>query len=82
MDDVIITAKNPSKHTNEIEMHFKVRDIADSPNYYLGNELVRVGNFIHVSSKKYVNEILSKYQNTNGDLKKEVLPMIGVPAQD
>ena len=41
----------------------------------MGNELVQVGNHIHVSSNKYVNEILRKYQKTHGDLKKEVLPM-------
>ena len=29
--DVIIAAKNPSKYMHEIEMHFKVRDITDSP---------------------------------------------------
>ena len=42
-------------------MHFKVRDITDSPNYYLGNELLRVGNHIYISSKNYANEILHKY---------------------
>ena len=75
MDDVITAAKNPSKYMHGIDMHFKVSDITDSPNYYLGNELVQVGNHIHVSSKKYVNEILRKYQKTHGDLKKEVLHM-------
>ena len=75
VDDVIIAAKNPSKYMHEIDMHFKVRYITDSPKYYLGNELVRVGNIIRVSSKKYVNEILRKYQKTHSNLKKEVLPM-------
>ena len=75
MDDVIIAAKNPSKYMLEIEMHFKVRNIMDSPNYYLVNELVNFGNIIRVSSKRYVNEILRKYQKTHGKLKKEVLPM-------
>ena len=75
MDGIIIAAKNPSKYMHDIEMHFKVRYITDSPNYYLGNELVQVGNHIHVLSKNYVNEILRKYQKTHGNLKKEVLPM-------
>ena len=56
-------------------MHFKVRDITESTNYYLGNELVKVVNCIHVSSKKYVNEIILKYHNKHGDLKKELLPI-------
>ena len=59
--DVIISANNPSKYTHNIDMHFKARDINTSPKYYLGNELVRVGNTIHVSSNKCVNEIMRKY---------------------
>ena len=53
-------------------MHFRVRDISDSTKYYLVNELVKVGDCIHVSSNKYVNENICKYHNTHGDLKKEV----------
>ena len=40
-----------------------------------GNELVRVENHIHVSSKAYVDKIMCKYQKAHGHLKKEVLPM-------
>ena len=36
VDDFVIVANNPSKYMHDIEMHFKVRDITDSPNYYLG----------------------------------------------
>ena len=75
VDDVIIATKNPSKYMHAIEMHFKVEYIMESPNYYLGNEIVQVGYRIHVSSKKYLNEIMRKYHNIHGDLKKEVLPM-------
>ena len=58
VDDVIISAKSPYKYMHEIEMHFKVREITDYPNYYLGNDLIQVGNLIHLSSNNYVNEIL------------------------
>ena len=51
-------------------MHY----IIDSPDYYLGNELVKVGNKIHVSPKKHVKEILQRYQKRHGDIKKELLP--------
>ena len=37
VDDIIITNKNPSKYMRGIDIHFKVKDIKDSPNYYLGN---------------------------------------------
>ena len=75
MDDVIIDAKNTSKYMHKIAMYFRVRDITDSTKYYLGNELVQVGNHIHFSSNKYVNEILCKYQKTHGEPKKYILPM-------
>ena len=75
VDYVIIDANNLSKYMHEIEIYFKVKVITDSLNNYLINELVWVGNSIHVSSKKYINEILRKYQKTHGDLKKEVIPI-------
>ena len=75
MDDVIIPSNLPSKYMHEIEIHFKVKYVMESPNYYMVYELARVGYRIYVSSKKYVNEILREYQKTHGDLKKEVIPM-------
>ena len=36
---------------NEIEQCFQVQNITDSPDYYLGNELVKIGNKIHVYSR-------------------------------
>ena len=57
-------------------MHFKIRYIMESTYYYLGDELVQVGNNIQTSLKKYSNEVLCRYQKTHGNLKKEVLPMM------
>ena len=37
VDIINTTAKNPSKYMNKIEQHFQVRNIIDSPDYYLGN---------------------------------------------
>ena len=68
--DITIVTKNPSKYMNENKQNFQVWDIADSPYYYLRKELVKVGIKIHVSSKKYVKEILQRYQKKNGDIKK------------
>ena len=75
MGEVIISAKNPFKYIHDIDIHFKVRDIKNSTNYYLVTEILWVGNCINVSSKKYVNEILRNYQKTHGELKKEVFHM-------
>ena len=84
MDDFIIADKNPSKHMHDIDMHFWVREITDSTNYYLENKFVRVGNCSNVSLKKYVNEILCKYKKTHGNTKNKLLTMKvkGHPALD
>ena len=75
VDDIIIVAKNPSKYMTHIEQHFQVRDVTDSPSYYLGNDLVRRGKLIHLSTKNYVKEVLRKYQEKYGALAKENLPL-------
>ena len=49
--------------------------ITDSLDYYLGNELFKVWNKIHVPSNKYSGEILQMYQQKHGDLKKELLSL-------
>eukprot|EP00957_Ditylum_brightwellii_P159742 12158066-Ditylum_brightwellii.AAC.1 len=62
MDDIIIVAKDPVSYMNRIEQRFKVRDVTNSPEYYLGSNLVRRDGKMYISSKKYVEEILRKYQ--------------------
>jgi hypothetical protein len=75
VDDLIIAAKHPSKYMNDIEQEFLIRNKEDSPSYYLGNNIKKVGNNLHVSTAKYVNEVLRKYQSTYGDIRKENLPI-------
>eukprot|EP00957_Ditylum_brightwellii_P012256 925919-Ditylum_brightwellii.AAC.1 len=58
-----------------IQQHFLVRDVMDSPDFYLGNDLSRRGNKIHVSTKNYVMGVLHKYQWKHGELVKENLPL-------
>ena len=57
VDDIMISAKNPMEYMSVIEQSFKVRDVTSSPEYYLGNDLTKVGNKIRVSTKKCVNEV-------------------------
>ena len=75
VDDIIIVAKDPVSYMNRIEQRFKVRDVTDSPEYYLGSNLVRRNGKIYISSKKYVKEILRKYQKEHGTIPKETLPL-------
>eukprot|EP00957_Ditylum_brightwellii_P152967 11643490-Ditylum_brightwellii.AAC.1 len=41
VDVIIIVAKNPIKYMSYIEQHFQVRDVTDSPQYYLGNNIAK-----------------------------------------
>ena len=75
VDDIIIASKKPSEYMARIEQEFLVRNIEDSPSYYLGNDIRRIENKVHVSSKKYVTEILRRFQEKYGTLKKENIPM-------
>ena len=75
VDDLIIAAKEPLKYMNHIELHFQVRDITDSPSFYLGNDVIMNGTRLHISTKSYVKEILCKYQEKYGSLAKENLPI-------
>ena len=58
-----------------IEQEFMVRNKEDSPSYYLENDIKRKGKYLHVSNKKYITEVLQKYQEKHGCLRKENIPM-------
>ena len=62
VDDILIAARDPSKYMTKIEQHFLVRDISDTPSYYLGNNLkqVQVQNktYLHVSNRKYTDKVI------------------------
>jgi Reverse transcriptase (RNA-dependent DNA polymerase) len=75
VDDLIIAAKYPNIYIDEIEQEFLIRNKSDSPSYYLGNDIKQVGNTIHVSTVKYVTKVLRSFQEKQGDIKKENIPM-------
>src|SRR6476469_6603821 len=58
-----------------IEQEFMVRNKENSPSYYLGNEIKLKGKCLHISSGKYINEFLQKFQDKQGCIKKECMPM-------
>ena len=75
VDDLIIASKKPSDYMAQIEQEFLVRNIEDSPSYYLGNDIKRIKDKVHISSKKYVTEVFRRFQEKYGTLKKENNPM-------
>ena len=69
VDDLIIAAKNPSMYMSQIEQEFLIRNKEDSPSYYLGNSIKQIPRkLLHISSKKYVNEVLHQYQEKYGNV--------------
>jgi hypothetical protein len=48
---------------------------AESPTYYLGNDIKKSRNYLHVSSKKHFKEVLQKYQEKHGDVNNKNIPM-------
>ena len=55
---ITIAQNNPSKNMDEIEQHFQVRNITDSPDYYLGvissKFLVVMTGFNNITSYCYI----------------------------
>eukprot|EP00957_Ditylum_brightwellii_P114597 8738375-Ditylum_brightwellii.AAC.1 len=58
VDDIIVVANNPLEYMSHIEQHFQVRNVTDSPEYYLGNKWKKI-----ISTKKYLKEVLGKTWN-------------------
>eukprot|EP00957_Ditylum_brightwellii_P061664 4679137-Ditylum_brightwellii.AAC.1 len=56
VDDIIIVAKNPLECMRHIEQHFQVRDVMDSPGYYLVNNIAKINGKVVISAKKYLKE--------------------------
>jgi hypothetical protein len=74
VDNIIIAAKRPSEYMAKIEQEFLVRNKEDSPSYYLGFNIKKVGKHLHISSTN-IKETLTKYQAKYGGLKKENIPL-------
>ena len=62
---------------SQIEQEFLIHKKADSPSYYLGNDIKRVdkNKYLHISSKNYVTEVLRLFQQKYGAIKKKSIPM-------
>ena len=75
VDDLLIAAKNPTQYMSMLEQEFYIRNIEDSPSYYRGCDISNNNGRWHVSTKKYVAEVLRSYQSKHGDIKKENIPM-------
>ena len=60
VDDIIIVSKNPTQYMIKLEQEFNIRNIEDSPSYYLGNNIKRILNIstlpqLNISKKRSEN---------------------------
>ena len=75
VDDIIVVAKEPMRYLENMKRKFPIRNIEEMPEYYLGNNIeIRNNNTIKINSKKYITEIVSRYEKEHGALKKENVP--------
>ena len=75
VDDIILVAIDPMIYLDQIKEQYPIRNIETNPEYYLGNNIdVRSDNTIKISSFKYISEVIRKYEQTNGTLRKENVP--------
>jgi len=76
VDDIIIAAKRPAEYMVQIEQEFNVRNQEDSPSYYLGNSYKRdpTGR-LHISSSKYLKEVLRQFKKKFGEVRKMAIPL-------
>ena len=75
VDDIIIVADKPEKYLLPLQEQFPIRHIEMNPEYYLGNNLeTRNDGTVKVSSRKYITEVISRYEKEYGELRKENVP--------
>ena len=83
VDDIIIVSKNPTQYMIKLEQEFNIRNIEDSPSYYLGNNIKRIlDKYFHTSPAQYIQEALRKYEEEHGLVKKHSTPMGSIRPED
>ena len=71
IDKFLIAAKDSSKYMSLIQKEFFLRNIEDSPSYYLGIEIKLVNGMRNLSQGKYIKEVIEKFQEKMDQLKAE-----------
>ena len=75
VDDIIVVAIDPMVYLEKIKNQYPIRNIEINPEYYLGNNIeIRSNDTIKISSTKYITEVIRKYEQNNGPIRKENVP--------
>ena len=72
----MVAAKRPMDYLHLIEQEFVLRNKEASPNCYLGANMKKIfEKYIHISSHKYIEEMLVQYEKKYGTVAKTHTPM-------
>ena len=75
VDDIIIVTINPTQYLDVLADKFSMKHIETNPKYYLGNNLeIDDTKRMKVSSKTYISEVIRRYEDKYGSLRKENVP--------
>ena len=75
VDDLIIAAKNPGVYINKLRENYPLRHVEENPDFYLGNNVSkRNDGTIKISLEKYIKEVVRRFENKHGTLRKENVP--------
>jgi len=69
IDDFLIAAKDPPKYMSLIQKELLLRNIEDSPSYYLGIDSKMNNGMRQLSQGKYIKEVIEKFQEKMDQLK-------------
>ena len=72
IDDFMIESKKPSKYMTTIQQDFLLRNIEESPSYYLGMEIKLVNGKRHLSQCKYIKEVVENFRKSMSVSKKRI----------
>ena len=76
VDDIIIVCKDPKIYMKQIKEVFPIRNEEISPSYYLGSNIcLNTDGTMKISSEKYIKEVLRRYQDKNGPIREEKIPV-------
>ena len=76
VDDLMVAAKRPLDYLHLIEQEFVLRNKEESPYYYLGANMKKIlDKYIHISSHKYIEELITQYEKKYRSIAKAHTPM-------
>ena len=74
VDDLIVVAKEPLQHLEVLASKFKLRNVADSPEFFLGSNWTNENNKMMVSTEACIKECIRRFEEEHGTIRLESVP--------